>query len=328
MTTSALDCLSRGLHSVRANWELVPLVILQQLVVLVLVVASFVALVVPFGFGTAAFADLAEMDVTQLEGWFAELAADLPALLVPLVAGLVASLLVGLLAFVVYCWFQAGIVAVLAAGDRQALPGPPRDSRLFRTFEWRAFSAWAGRYLWRYFWFFNLYTVVVLAIVLVWTLLVVLAVWGGERWGNAAMVGIGCGGSLPLVFALLVTIAWFWLAQADLPREGSSIRLASRRALDVLGRRWPALLLLFVVYFIAAVGLGLGFAPLSLVLPQPLEDGVAAFCLGQLVLSVVQAVLSSVLGLVFLAAGVALMRSEVPAAPPPVAAHPAEGAGP
>lgn len=324
MKTSALDCLARGLYSVRANWELAPLVILQQVAVLVLTVASFVALVVPFA-GTFSLAGLAELDLLELEGWVAEAFADWRALVVPLIAGLVASLLVGLLAFVVLCWFQAGVVAVLLAGDRQALPGPPRDWRLFRTFEWRAFSAWAGRWMWRFFWFFNLYLAIVLLLALVWVLLLVLAVWGGERWGQAAAFGIGCGSALPMVFVLLVTVAWFWLAQADLPREASGIRRASRRALDVLARRWPALLLLFLLYFGAALALGFSVAPFGFFLPQPMRDGFAAYCAGQLVLTAVQTVLSSVLNLVFLASLVALMNSEAPAAPAPPAAR-AEGA--
>jgi hypothetical protein len=313
--TSALDCLARGLYSVRANWELVPLVILQQLAVLVLTVASLVALVVPFAgtFGLAGLAGLAELDLLELEGWVAGALADWRALVVPLVAGLVASLLVGMLAFVVLCWFQAGIVAVLLAGDRQALPGPARDWRLFRTFEWPAFSAWAGRWMWRFFWFFNLYLVVLLLLTLVWVLLIVLAVWGGERWGQEAAFGIGCGSALPMIFVLIVTVAWFWLAQADLPREGSGVRRASRRALEVLARRWPALLLLFLLYFGAAMALGFSVAPLGFRLPQPMSDGFAAYCVGQLVLTAVQTVLSSVVNLAFLAAVVALMNSEASA---------------
>ena len=121
--TSALDCFVRGLYSLRANWQLVPLVWLQQVVVLVLTFGSVVALLLPLGVGTAAFRDLSAYSLPELEGWLAELGTNLPQLLLPLLLGLVASLLVGLLAFLVFCWLQAGITAVLIAGERQALPG-------------------------------------------------------------------------------------------------------------------------------------------------------------------------------------------------------------
>jgi len=320
--TSALDCLARGLHSLRANWELVPLVWLQQFLVMLLSVASVIAFLLPFGLGTGTLQNLGAMNAQELEGWLADAAADLPRLLPALSLGLLASLLVGLLAFLVFCWFQAGVIAVLTAGERQALPGAPRNWRLFRTFEGRAFTAWAARYSSRFFWFYNLYLLVVSGLVLVWALVAVLAGWAWDRWGVPAAVGIGCGASLPLVFLLLVTVGWFCLAQADLARDGASVRIASRRALDVLARRWPGLLLLLAVYFGFSLLVGFGTAPLSLVLPQPLSDGFAAYCLGQVVLIGFQVVVSSVANLAFLGAMVAMMQSELrqaagsPAEPP------------
>lgn len=314
LRTSAFDCLVRGFYSLRANWELVPLIWLQQVVAGVLFIASIIALFIPFGLGTFSLADLEGMTLPEAEEILADLLSTPSALLVPLVAGLLSSMVLGLLAALAYCWFQGGIMAVLLAGERQALPGEPRDWRLFRTFEWRSFTGWGGRLMGRYFWLINLYLVLFLAAVLVWTLVIVLTFWGGQRWGGAAAWGIGCGGSLPMVFVLVVLVLWYLLAQADLPREGSSVARSGRRALEVLGRRPGGVLLLVGVYFVASLLLGFGTAPLGLLAAPLAEDSPLAWCFGQLIIYALQMVVSGVLNVAFFGSTVALVHSGVASA--------------
>src|SRR5262249_58772011 len=141
-------------------------------------------------------------------------------------AALVGTLALWLLALLFHCYVQAGTYGVLLAGDRQALPGAPRSFRLFRTFTWRSFLGWAGRYGARFFGFANLFGLFVLG----WALLVLLwmgaTLAGAEHWGEGGALGIGCGGALPLGCVLLVLGLWYGVAQADLARDGSGIRAA------------------------------------------------------------------------------------------------------
>lgn len=304
--TSAFDCLVRGFYSLRANWELVPLMWVQQVLLLVLLVASVVAFFLPFGFGTLSLEALEGSDPEVL---LAELLADPGALLVPLLVGLVVSTLLGILAILVYGWFQGGLMAVLLAGERQAVPGEPRDWRLFRTFEWHSFAGWGRRLMWRYFWLFHLYLAVLLGLMLAVLLVLVLAVWGSERWGSTAVWSIGCGGAIPLGFAVVVTALWYLLAQAALAREGSGVGPASRRALEVLGRRPGAVLLLAAVFFAASLLVSIGTAPFSMITVSLAEQSLLAYCLGQALIYLVQMGISGILGVAFYGAAVALVHS-------------------
>ena len=158
-----------------------------------------------------------------------------------LLLALVAMLAVWLLSLLLHCYFQAGTFGILTAADRQALPGARRDRRLFPHLQparllrlgralrlavlraarpvfgsWRCCWGWrpcSGCSPWR---------------------------WAAGSGGRGAALGIGCGGALPLGFLALVAGLWFHVAQADLAREGSGVRAASRRGLDVLGRRLGA----------------------------------------------------------------------------------------
>jgi hypothetical protein len=90
------------------------------------------------------------------EAWGAELAERLTTASGGLAAAALAALFVWTLAFVVFCFFQAGTYGILYAGDRQAPAGVPAHAQWFRTFSRRDFSGFGGRHLWRFFWFFNL----------------------------------------------------------------------------------------------------------------------------------------------------------------------------
>lgn len=313
--TSAFDCVLRGCYSLRANWQLVPVVWLQQVSMLALLIASAVAFVLPLGFGSLSLEGLEQMTAQEAEGLVLDLLSRPATLLVPLLVGFLASSVVTLLAGLVYSWFQGGVMAVLLAADRQALPGPPRDWRLFRTWDRRSFAGWGARLMWRFFWLINLYLVGILLVTLLWMLVIVFAVWGNEAWGGPAAVGIGCGGSLPLVFLIVVLAFWYLLAQAELPREGRTVRGASRRALDLLGRRLGAVLLIAVIFMGASLVLNLGFSaamsPISfLLLPSLLEEQLGVYCFGQLVLYAVQLIVGAVLSIAFYGAMVALVQSE------------------
>ena len=128
---SAADCLRRGWANLSANWELVFLQWVQLLLVAALLAVSLVpplAVIGSLGAGRA---------LGRAVG---------PSLLLALVA----LLALWTLALLVYSFFQAGTYGILAAADRQALPGGRRSPLFFRTFSLRDFLGWGGRYVWRF----------------------------------------------------------------------------------------------------------------------------------------------------------------------------------
>ncbi|MFY9826541.1 MAG: hypothetical protein WAM82_34585 [Thermoanaerobaculia bacterium] len=306
MRLSAADCLRRGWTNLAANWELVLLQCLQSLLVAVLLALSLLLPVVTLGADALASGRSAGRVlevVTARLGHFGRLS---PAVLL---AG-VAMLAVWLLSVLVHSWFQAGVYGVLASAERQALPGHRRPRLLFRTFSLRDFSGWGALYLGRFFRLLVFFWALALPLgvaSLVW--LVSLGV-GGEVWGKPAVLGIGCGGLLPLGFLFLVAGLWSQVAQADLAREGSGARAAARRGLTVLGRRLGAVSFLVLLMAGAGVALALLFVPASAV-PGLLLAGaprLRAFVL--VVLFLLHGIPSALVGLVLASSLVALIRSE------------------
>jgi hypothetical protein len=315
MNRSAIDCLRRGFLSTRANWGLLPLKVLQDLLVTLLFVASFLPPVVVLG-GLALFAG--EWSETALEDWLAGLAGELGARLVPFLLAVLASLVIGLAAVAVWAWFEGGILGVLVAAERQAHPRAadrPGAWGWFKTFSLRDFSGWGGRYLWRFFWFFHLALTASLVFVLLVGLLVLGAVYGNESWGPGAALGIGCGGALPLAFALLVYGLWYSAAQPAVALEGSGTLRGSALGLRVVGRRLGASFLILLVVAVVAVVvylvLGLGQMGAGLFL----EDRFGAWIALYVVFSLVQMAFGAALSVFLLAAYTSLVVAEAGEAP-------------
>lgn len=302
MRLSAVDCLRRGVKNLSANWELVLLQWLLSLLVPLLLLLGLAAPVAILA-GPSWFERGRVPDLGQL---FSRAAEAPPVLLLSLVA----TLALWTLAYVVYCYFQAGTYGVLWTADRQALPGRPRSSLLFRTFSVRDFFGWGGRYVWRYFGFSLLFALLVGLMAGSVALWLVFLVRGGERWGDGAALGIGCGGVFPLGFLALILSFWFSVAQAGLAREESDVWSASRLGLSVLGRRLGAVILLFLFFLCAATALAVVFLPLSIVADLLLSDAPAARAVTQILLFLVQGIPNALLAVALGAALVALVRSE------------------
>ena len=298
MRLSAADCLRRGWTNLSANWELVVIQWLGSFLVLSLLALGLVLPLVILGIDVLAS--------QGIEDVLRRLADFRPGLSMALVA----MLAVWLLTLLLHCFFQAGAFGVLASGDRQALPGPRRNRLLFRTFSLRDFFGWGGLYVWRFLGVRVLFWGLVMALgaaVLFW--LVFLAV-GGGGWGAPAAFGIGCGGALPLAFLALVLSLWFQVAQADLAREGSGVRSASRRGLHVLGRRLGAVAALFIVFLGAAAGLSIVFLPLAAAADSLLSGSPGWRALVRLILLLLQSLPSTLLTMLLAGSLVALVRSE------------------
>jgi hypothetical protein len=303
MRLSAVDCLRRGWANLSANWELVPLQWLEGVLLTGLAaLGAFLSLLIVgaslAGVGSAAGAAALARRLAGLS----------PALLMALVAGLA----VGAAALLLHCWFQAGTFGVLAAAERQALPGPRRSRDFFRTFSRRDFLGWGGLYVWRFLGAALLFGALALALggaALLWLLLTAL---GGVRWGSPAAFGIGAGGALPVGFLSLALALWLPLAQAGLARDGASLRTASRQGLDVLGRRLGAVAALVLLVLGAALGLAAIFLALEAAADSLLAGAPGPRVLVRFLLLLLQAFPNTLLAMILAGALVALVRSETP----------------
>ncbi len=306
MALAAIDCVRRGLRNARANWELIAVQWLGGWILLALGVAGLVPVFLVLGLTAADLPSRPE----DLENWWTEIGARLAEASSGLAAAGLAAVLVWTLAFVVFCFFQAGTYGVLYAGDRQAPAGVPPERQWFRTFSRRDFSGWGGRHLWRFFWFLNLYAVLLLLVCLAMVLLVGAAVWAGREWGTPAGIGLGCGGALPLMFALVVLAVWFVLAQADLPRDDGGVGSASRRGWRVLGRRLGGVLLIVVLMVLTSSAVAILFAPFSVLINLLFSDRMLVFIAARGLLLAAESLFSSALGVALAASLIALVRSE------------------
>jgi hypothetical protein len=303
MRLSAADCLRRGWTNLSANWELVVIQWLGSFLVLVLLAFGLVLPLVILGIDVLVDSLISKR---LIEDVLRRLADFRPGLSMALVA----MMAVWLLTLLLHCFFQAGAFGVLASGDRQALPGPRRNRLLFRTFSLRDFCGWGGLYVWRFLGVRVLFCGLIGALggaVLFWLIFMAL---GGGTWGGSAAFGIGCGGALPLAFLALVLGLWFQVAQADLAREGSGVRTASRRGLHVLGRRLGAVAILFILFLGAVVGLSIVFLPVTAVADSLLSGSPGWRALVRLVLFLLQSLPSTLLTMVLAGSLVALVRSE------------------
>jgi hypothetical protein len=311
MGLPAIDCIQRGVTSLRANWELALVQLLQSLAVTAVVLAGLLPPLAVVGFGTLdALRGAAPGDPLALQralsAWLGALRVDVTAL----AAACGATALVWLLAFLLYCWFQGGIYGVLAAADRQAPPGALREVAWFRTYRWRDLRGWAGRFTWRFFAFWCFALLPALAGALATAGWIGLVAWGWARWGGGAALGIGCGGALPIAFGWGAFALWTNLAAAALAEEESGVLAAARHGLAVLGRRLGGVLLIALVFAAAAVATSLVFAPLSMAFDFILREELLANLTATAVLGLAQAMLSSLIGVAAVGTLIALVRSE------------------
>jgi len=314
---SALDCLRRGLANLRANWELVPLRWAGMLGVGLLVLAGLLPpfLVLGAGLLGESFRRFSARDPGAWQGLASRIGERLPAVGPAFALALVGTLAVWLFACVAYCYLQAGIFGVLTAAERQALPGADRRE-WFRTFSLSHFLGWGGRYMWRFFAFLGLWGAAWIAVLLAFCLWLFLTVGGGQRWGQGAAWGIGCGGLLPLAFLAAVVVLWGLVAQAALARDETGAWSAAGLGFRVLGARFGAVLGFFLIFLVCAVGLGLVGFVLGLAVSLGLSRAPLGLSLGlRLSLSLLQSLAGSALALAWAAALVALVQGELARAP-------------
>lgn len=257
-----IDCLQRGLRSLRANWQLVPALAVQLLVILGLTAAGLLALLTGMGIGVVAWLrDLGPDWPQRLAEDLAMVLESAPPPLLPLLLPLAAATAVWTVAFAVGCYLQGGLVGLLAEAESAAGPGLP-SWREFRNFSLSRFDRHGRRLFWRYFWLDHL----IGAVVLVWALLAL--VWlllAAQMAGGGAVtlgVAVGCVGLVPLLLLLFLVSLWSIVATVEAVRPGASVLEAGRRGLDALRRRFVAVLVLGVLGLVGSMAVSAMFAPL------------------------------------------------------------------
>lgn len=310
-----IDCLQRGLRSLRANWQLVPLLAVQTVLTVALALAGFLMLLTGLGVSVVAWLRGLGPD------WPRQLADDLvaaletaPPPLMSLLTPLLAATLAWTLAFGLYCYLQGGVVGVLAKAEMAVGSGRP-GWRAFRAFSGARFDRQGRRLFWRYFWLNHLVGAVALGWALVAVLLVGAALALADRIAPAAGVTLGCSGLVPLGLLAVAVAIWSLLVtvEAARPRAGG-VLAAGRRAVGTLRRRFAAVLLLVFLAFLAWLWVGSVFLPLGWGLDLAAGDHRLLGLGAQGVLMAFEALADCALLVALLAALTTLVAGEGPAA--------------
>ncbi len=301
-----LEALGRAASNLRGNLELVWIQIGASVALAAVVLVGVLALLAAFGLAPKL---LLEGDPEAIRGALETLAGDWTAPLRHLGAALLVFLVTTTVAFLAYCWFQAGTLAVLMAGEAQAPPARGAKGAVFRTFSWGGFGSWATRYYLRLFGLINLFLLFQSAALL--GLLLPIYLFGrlaGEE-GNAAACLVGCGVAIPILFVLLVLVIAMTVAELCVVEEGDTVRAATRRGFAITGRRLGSFLILYSLLLAGAVALAIFFGGVGVVVELALA-GSAWKALPTTLLSILQMAASAALSLLFLAAQAALVKSE------------------
>lgn len=305
---SAIDALVRGFANVRANRELILIQIASGILLGASILVPVLFFLVRLGVPLRTFSATNPEAVAQA---LAAIEPDLGRIISLLGMGLLVMLVVGTLVFILYCWFQAGTLAVLLAGEAQAPVRRGVPSAVFRTFSWAGFVGWASRYGLRIFWINNLFLLFLTLLLLVLALPFLLM--AGFSEGDIAPVGcvVGCGLALPVGFIGLVFVLAMMVAQICAVEERATTMGATRRAFTITGRRLGGLLLLYLLMIAGSVAVSTFFAIVGVILKLALAHVEVLRTVLSAGLGVVEFVCSVLLTLVLTAAMVALVRAEM-----------------
>ncbi len=307
----AIDCVLRGARSLGANWELAIAVFLQLLLTAGLMLTGLLVPLAGLGIDLLDGLGGAGRDWPQALGddLAAGLAAALPA---PLLLALAAALAIWLLAFLVYCYFQAGTVGILALAEHRA-GSAAVSRRQFRVISVSAFHQQARRLFWRCFWLDHLLS----AVFLLWGfMLAALAGLVGQiaiagRVGTS--VAIGCVGMAPLGAGLLVALWWAVLAVADAGRPSSGVWTAGRRAWQTLKRRFGAVLLLWLLAAVGWMAIGSAALPAAWLIGLGAGDRWSVWLAARGLLAMGESLAGAALFVALLAACLSLLRGRLEA---------------
>ena len=293
-----------------ANWELVLVQFVQTVLVSLLMVAGVVPLILAIGVGSirAIGADF------ESGGPPAEAVDDLLATLAestgPLLLATIVALIVWAIAMFVLAYFQAGVFGVLAAADRRApLPTAPRAE--FRVFSLSRLRGAADDHVWRFFWLLNLMMAAASLPLAIFGGAVLLGAWLVATESVSAAVATGCLGLVLVVVLSFVVSLWWQLSMAVVAAGPAGLGAAIGWGLKILLRRLGAVLVLVLLAMVVGMTMAVVFVPLGIVLDVAVRDSFVGYVLTQIVMTVIQSLMSGCLSVAFAAALVALVRGEM-----------------
>lgn len=323
MSRDAIQCLERSWKNLWANWELLLLQWLGQLVGGVLVILGLLAPVFVIGLDLAKGAwEIAQRN-GNFEEWLELAGQRLTTPQWEWAYGIAALLFFWGLAGVVYSYVQAGLVGTLNQGEAAAEAAGRSDRPAYRVAAAAGFFAWGRQYVWPFLGLAGVWGAVLLVALTPLLLGLVVLLYSGDQASGAALAGVGCLGLLFAFFVSLVSSLWYLLAKAELVQPGARVFSASRRALTVFARRPGAILLLLVLWICALFAASIVTLPISSAGTFMLPNDFPTQILFHIALSFLQSLLGSLPQLLFLGAFVSLVRGESAAARP-VVANPAE----
>ena len=301
---SAVDSLLHGLQNVRANWQLLVVLFAQTLMTSVLTILGGVPIFLVLGVAVVRGIAAQFGTVGPIALWERFFEAGMP-----LLFALLAATLIWTLAFVVYCYFQGGILGTLAAGERRVRVQKP-GWQDFQVFSWQSFARSAEQLTWPVFWLLNLFLVVATAVLALFALLAAGLFLVLQESSVSLRVVLGCSIFLLVVVVLALTAAWMQLALAQLAGGVRGVLNAARSALTVARRRFPGVALLFLVLIAGSVFVGIVLVPLSVVVESAARGDFMAYWGGQVLVTVAQWFASSIVTLAWSAALIALVAGD------------------
>jgi hypothetical protein len=307
---STTDVLRRGFDSMLANWPLIAIRIAESLVFVMIVIGSIVAMIIPI----AVTAGLSRFDLKNADNPASAVAALIVEhwALIFYIFVIVTVLLIVLVAL--HSFVEAGNTKVFVDAERAAarVAQPSRDT--FRAFAMDRWLLGGRNSWWSIFWIYNIVWAVGGLILLIPLLLTIFGMIAVDEPGPR--VAMGCGGlAITLLFLIPISIVIaIWTQKAiavcvaRTATASESLKLGWDAIRGDFGRHFAVAFIIFVIAFGGAMALSMFTMPISM-----LRSGSGAppfiniaFAPAQIVTSLAQTILSSAVGLWFLAAYVGL----------------------
>lgn len=306
------DILRRALDSTLANWPLIAIRIAENFVLVLLVVGSIIAAIVPVGIA-AAFSHLDLKDAENSAQVVAALIVDHWPVIVYM---MVVATIVLFVLCAIHSFVEAGSARVFVDAERNGT-GDPRSRESFRAFNMDRWLQGGRASWWTVFWIYNIVWGLGALILLLPLLLTLAGLFMVTETGG--IVAVACGGlfltflvAFPLVIvmavltqkAITVAVARSAAARAAIGAGWSEIRRD-------FGRHFAVAFIAFVIAVGGSMAIASFTAPLSFVKDighTPLMS--IAFAPAQVISSIAQSVFSAAIGLCFMAAYVALTEEK------------------
>ncbi len=298
------DVLRRAFDSTLANWPLIAIRIAENFVLIMIVVVSIVAAVVP----VAVAAGMSHFDFTRGEEP-ADVIATLAVehwVLILYILGIATVVLAVLIA--IHSFVDAGAALVFIDAERNA-GASPANRNAFRAFNVDRWLQGGRGSWWSVFWIYNIVwglggLIIIIPLMLTLVLMFIVSDTSGR-------VVTACGGlfftfliGLPLAIVLaLITQKAIAVTVSRSAAATASVRLGWREIRADFGRHLAVAFIVFVIMIGGAMVISLFTAPLSFVRSigsAPFTS--IAFAPTQIISSIAQTVFSAAVGLWFLAA--------------------------